>query len=92
MSEYGDKVPEDKKGAIEEALAELKEAHKMQDLDKIDDAMNKMNTAWQAASQDIYQASQQDQPADANGEAADGASENGTEEVTDVEFEEVDDK
>ena len=94
LSEYGDKIPEDKKGAIDEALAELKEAHKMQDLDKIDAAMEKMNTAWQAASQDIYQASQEAQ-ANGNPEAGaqeGGGSENGSEEVTDVEFEEVDDK
>lgn len=92
MNEYGDKVPEDKKAAIEEALTELKEAHKMQDVDKLDEAMNKMNAAWQAASQDIYQASQQDQAGTAdNGDASANAGDD-TEEVTDVEFEEVDDK
>ena len=94
MKEYGDKIPEDKKGAIDEALVELKEAHKMQDEAKIDEAMNKMNTAWQAASQDIYQASQE---AGANGanptaDNAGGGDKAGDEEVTDVEFEEVDDK
>ena len=92
MSEYGDKVPEDKKAAIEGALVELKEAHKMQDVDKLDEAMNKMNTAWQAASQDIYQASQEGQAGAANNGDATASSDNGTEEVTDVEFEEVDDK
>ncbi len=93
ISEYGDKIPADKKSAIEDALTELKEAHKMQDIAKIDDAMNKMNTAWQAASQDIYQASQDAQAgAESTGaDSAQGSSENG-EEVTDVEFEEVDDK
>ncbi|NNF21200.1 MAG: molecular chaperone DnaK [Saprospiraceae bacterium] len=94
LSEYGDKIPADKKGAIETALADLKEAHKMQDLDKIDSAMETMNTAWQAASQDIYQASQE---AEANGATADAGADAstgdaGAEEVTDVEFEEVDDK
>lgn len=93
LKEYGDKVPEDKKGEIDSALTELKEAHKMQDLDKIDEAMNKLNTAWQAASQDIYQATQEGQ---ANGNAsAEGAQTESdgkdSEEVTDVEFEEVDD-
>jgi len=92
MSEYGDKLPEDKKAAIEGALVELKEAHKMQDVDKLDEAMNKMNTAWQAASQDIYQASQEGQAGAANNGDATASSDNGTEEVTDVEFEEVDDK
>ena len=90
MSEFGDKVPADKKSAIEEALTELKEAHKMQDLPKIDEAMNKMNTAWQAASQDIYQASQDAEQASSNG-SSDEAMDDKNEEVTDVEFEEVDD-
>jgi molecular chaperone DnaK len=96
LNEYGDKVPADKKSVIEEALAELKDAHKMQDVDKIDAAMAKMNTAWQAASQDIYKASQD---AGANGAAAEDipsdsakTSTEGNEEVTDVEFEEVEEK
>ena len=94
MKEYGDKIPDDKKGAIDEALAELKEAHKMQDMPKIDSAMEKMNTAWQAASQDIYAASQADGGAEGQANAgADAAGGNkDSEEVTDVEFEEVDDK
>lgn len=94
MSEYGDKIPEDKKGAIETALAELKEAHKMQDIPQIDAAMEKMNTAWQAASQDIYAASQEGgNPEGAPSEpTADASKEGKSEEVTDVEFEEVDDK
>jgi len=93
MSEYGDKIPEDKKGAIETALTELKEAHKSQDGAQIDAAMEKMNTAWQAASQDIYQASQDAAGADgATADAGAGASGDSTaeEDVTDVEFEEVD--
>ncbi len=95
MKEYGDKIPEDKKGAIDSALAELKEAHKMQDIGAIDSAMEKMNTAWQAASQDIYAASQEaGTQGDAGAENAQADSNNnkGDEEVTDVEFEEVDDK
>jgi molecular chaperone DnaK len=91
MKEIGDKIPADKKASIESALSELKDAHKMQDITRIDQAMESMNQAWQAASQDIYQASQQD------GNSADpgnsGSSEGGsTEDVTDVEFEEVGDK
>lgn len=92
MSELGDKIPADKKASIESALAALKDAHKMQDIAAIDKAMETMNTAWQAASQDIYQASQ-------NGGAEGGAQDfgagtpndgnNTTEDVTDVEFEEV---
>ncbi len=96
MKEFGDKVPADKKAPIEEALVELKEAHKMQDIDKIDAAMEKMNTAWQAASQEIYQASQEAQGADgaasADAGSTGGAQDSGEEDVTDVEFEEVEDK
>lgn len=95
IKEYGDKIPADKKETIEGALAELKEAHKSEDLDAIDAAVQKMNDAWQAASQDMYQATQDGQ-ADPNATAAadDTAASNdsNTEDVTDVEFEEVDDK
>ncbi|MBK9735952.1 MAG: molecular chaperone DnaK [Saprospiraceae bacterium] len=96
MKELGDKIPADKKEAIENALSTLKEAHKMQDIAGIDKAMEVMNTAWQAASQDIYQASQnggtedgQDAGQGFNGGSNANQSNNGTEEVTDVEFEEV---
>ena len=91
LSEYGEKIPADKKTAIEDALKNLKEAHQAQDMDKIDAAMEAMNTAWQAASQDIYQAQQNTEgaAADAAGEADNHADQNG-DDVTDVEFEEVD--
>ncbi len=93
MSEYGDKIPEDKKGAIETALTELKEAHKTQDLVAIDSAVEKMNTAWSAASQDIYAASQEAEGGtEGAGSAGPEAGGKDGEEVTDVEFEEVDDK
>jgi len=96
LKEYGEKIPDDKKQVIETALADLKAAHQSQDLDKIDSATTAMNEAWQAASQDIYQA-QQDGQGDATADA--GASEEPTdnsgsdnaEDVTDVEYEEVDD-
>ena len=59
LSEFGDKVPAEKKAPIEEALTKLKEAHKAEDLDAIDKATEELNTAWQAASQDMYNAQQQ---------------------------------
>ena len=89
LKEYGDKIPADKKAAIETALTELKEAHKAKDTGKIETALATINTAWQAASQDMYQATQgaeQGQPTE-NGAPADDAS--ATDEVTDVDFEEV---
>jgi len=90
LSEFGDKVPEEKKAPIQSALEELKEAHKAQDVDKIDAATEKLNTAWQAASQEMYQASQE--AGQAEGGSADTQKGSDAEDVTDVEFEEVDDK
>ncbi|MFY8006973.1 MAG: molecular chaperone DnaK, partial [Sediminibacterium sp.] len=58
FKEFGDKIPADKKGAIETALNKLKEAHKNQDIAAVDAAMAEMNTAWTAASEDIYKAQQ----------------------------------
>ncbi len=91
LKEYGDKLPADKKGAIETALNELKEAHKSEDFDKIDSATQTLNDAWQAASQEMYQAAQQagGETAGAEGAAEEGGAGEG-EDVTDVEFEEVD--
>ena len=54
LKEYGDKIPEEKKKPIDEALAELKTAHAAKDIATIDTAMEKLNTAFQAASQDMY--------------------------------------
>jgi molecular chaperone DnaK len=92
ITEYGEKIPADKKEAIEKAVAELKEAHKLEDIAKIDSATETLNAAWQAASQDIYNAEQAAGGADAEAtaDAGDGGSDS-TEDVTDVEFEEVDD-
>ncbi|MCB0515697.1 MAG: molecular chaperone DnaK [Chitinophagales bacterium] len=59
LKDYGDKIPADKKGAIETALASLKTAHQTQDIAGVDAAMEQLNHAWEAASQDIYQAQQQ---------------------------------
>lgn len=98
LKEIGDKIPADKKAAIESALGELKEAHKLQDFAKIDQASETMNAAWQAASQDIYQAQQNGAGSDPGaadfGANAGGGNTGGTtgEDVTDVEFEEVGDK
>ena len=58
LKEYGDKIPADKKATIETALNELKEAHKNQDHDALDKAMESLNTAWSAASEEIYKAGQ----------------------------------
>ncbi|HIY69169.1 MAG TPA: Hsp70 family protein, partial [Candidatus Alistipes intestinigallinarum] len=95
LKEYGDKLPADKKAAIEGALAKLKEAHKNADVAAIDTAMNELNAAWQAASQDIYsaqqaqQAQQQGAQSNAGQQSNAGAQQDGKSQPEDVEFEEV---
>jgi molecular chaperone DnaK len=87
FKEFGDKIPADKKGAIETALTKLKEAHKNQDIPAVDAAMEEMNTAWTAASEDIYKAQQAagGQP----GADAGGAEQPKSDTVEDAQFEEV---
>jgi molecular chaperone DnaK len=65
LEEYGDKISEANKTAISEAVEKLEEAHKAEDLDGIDAAMEAVNTAWTAASQEIYAASQAEAAASA---------------------------
>ena len=96
MKEFGEKIPEDKKQAIEDGVAKLKEAHKSDDVDAVDKASEELNAAWTAASQDLY-AAQQEAGAGAGAEGAEQASAEGdtaaeSDDVQDVEFEEVDDK
>jgi molecular chaperone DnaK len=95
LSEFGDKLSEGNKTAIEGALEKLKEAHKSEDLGAIDTAMEALNQAWQGASQEMYQASGGDAQAGAGPEASAGAGEQeagSDQDVSDVEYEEVDDK
>ncbi len=94
LKEFGDKIPADKKAPIETALNKLKEAHKSQDAGKVDAALTEMNTAWTAASEEIYKAqaagAQGAEQSNANGQAQpDNANAQGGETVTDAEFEEV---
>ncbi len=96
LKEYGDKLSPDNKSNIETALAGLKTAHASKDIEQIDKATEGLNSVWQAASQEMYKAqSEGAQPGpDAEGSASgNGQSGNaGTDQVTDVEFEEVTDK
>ena len=88
LKEFGDKLPEDKKQPIEEALAELKTAFEAKEIAAIEPAVEKLNTVFQAASQDMYNAQGGAEGQDPN--AGQGEEEsNGDEEVTDVDFEEV---
>ncbi len=93
LKEYGDKLPEDKKSAIEKAAADLKEAHTKKDFAGIDTHMATLNQIWQEASQHMYQ--DQGQPgADPNAtqDQADAKQGGGQDEVTDVDFEEVEEE
>jgi molecular chaperone DnaK len=98
LKEFGDKIPADKKNAIEKALNNLKEVQKTQEIDKIDKAVAELNTVWQAASEEMYKASQSagaqapGQPGpEASQDAGKGKASSGKSdgEVTDVDFEEV---
>ncbi|MEQ9186439.1 MAG: molecular chaperone DnaK [Cryomorphaceae bacterium] len=90
LNEFGDKLPDDKKQPIEEALTELKKAHEEKNIEAIDASMEKLNTVFQAASQEMYAASQEAQQQEGGAEQA-APSDEANEEVTDVDFEEVKD-
>jgi molecular chaperone DnaK len=97
LKELGDKIPADKKAPIESALNNLKEAHKSQDVAAIDKAMEALNNAFHAASEDMYKnagagagAGQQQANPNMGGQQQSGSSSsNNNDEVTDVDFEEV---
>jgi molecular chaperone DnaK len=93
LKEFGDKLSEGNKSAINGALIKLKEAHTAKDLAMIDTAMSALNTAWQAASQEMYAQSGAQQPgtdANSNGSPNSNAGANaGNGNATDVEYEEV---
>lgn len=94
MKEYGEKLSDGNKSTINGALEKLKEAHKSQDIAAIDAALEGLNTAWTAASQEMYQATNGANPnagAGSDGSANAGNSSDGNP-VTDVPFEEVNDK
>ena len=93
LKEYGDKIPADKKGAIEQAAEKLKEAHKAQDIAGIDTHLAALNAAWTAASEDMYKATQENAGGptpNADGGAGPHTADAGsTDNVTDVPYEEV---
>jgi molecular chaperone DnaK len=91
LKEYGDKIPAEKKGAIENALKDLKAAHASKDLNAIATMMTAINAAWSAASEDMYKAQQQAGPqaGEPTGNAGNAGAQGNAENVTDVDFEEV---
>lgn len=93
LKEYGDKIPAEKRSGIETALENLKKAHASKDLTAITEASAELNKQWEAASADMYQASQQGAQGDPNGSAqgpgGTASGQGATEDVTDVDYEEV---
>ncbi len=90
LKDYGDKLSDDKKKPIEDSLKELKKAHESKDLALIDSAMEKINEAWKNASEQMYKATQEagGNTGNPSTEANEKKSES-TDDVTDVDFEEV---
>jgi len=94
LKEFGEKLSDDKKAPIESSLEELKKAHESKDIAQIDTAMEKINEAWKAASEEMYKAQQDAQGAAAGAQpgadaGAEGAEASKEDDVQDVDFEEV---
>ena len=92
LKDNGDKIPADKKPAIESALQQLKDAHKSGDVTAIDNAINNLNTVMQGASAQMYQGAGQQAGAGANAQAGQQAQDNSTksdDNIQDADFEEV---
>lgn len=103
LDEYGDKISDDNKKTIEEAVENLEKVHKEENMDEIDDAIEVVNKAWSAASEEIYKATQEEAAAGgaagtgtkggaANGAEASSESEDSGEDAVDADYEVVDDE
>ena len=91
LNEFGDKISENNKKPVEEALEELKKAYETKEVETIQPALDKINEAWKAASEEMYKAQAEAQQAGApagDAGAQDGAAEENSD-VEDVDFEEV---
>lgn len=89
LKEFGDKLSADKKQPIEEALEELKKAHQSQDIEQIQPALDKINEAWKVASEEMYKAQAEQQGEDAGNAQQTQDANNSSDDVEDVDFEEV---
>ena len=99
LDENKDKISEENQTKIQEALDKLEELHKEEKVDEIEPAIEELNTAWAAASQEIYQAAADEQQAGAEGAAGSGAQDGAAEaesseedDAVDADFEVVDDE
>ena len=92
LKEFGDKIPDDKKKVIEDALDILKKAHESKDVDSIKTALEGINEAWKNASEELYKAQAEAQQASGAGAQEAGGAEkpkDDSDDVQDVDFEEV---
>ena len=92
LKEFGEKLSDDKKKPIEDALDELKKAYETKDIAVIDPALEKINEAWKSASEEMYKAQQASQQQDASSgseKTADSPEDQSNDDVEDVDFEEV---
>ena len=76
LKDYGDKIPADKRAAIESALTQLKSAYESKDISSINSALENMNNAWHAASEDMAKAAQQQQGPSQNAGSSSNAGNN----------------
>ena len=86
LKENGEKIPADKKKEIENLLDSLKKAHSEKNIEGIDKSIEALNNMWQSVSQEMYKNTEQKPPNNQNNKKE------SSEDVTDVDFEEVDDK
>ena len=93
LKEHGDKLPSEKKTAIENDLSELKKAYGEKNLEAIDSAVEKLNKSWQNASEEMYKAtqSQSSENQQNNKDTSKSGAKTEGDDVTDVDFEEVKD-
>ena len=93
LKEYGDKIPDDKKKSIEEALGSLKKAHESKEIDSIKAELEKINEAWKNASEELYKAQAESakasEPAAGDSEKSSKKDKGSDDDVQDVDFEEV---
>lgn len=92
LKEVGDKIPAEEKARIEQAISDLRDAHKREDMNAIEAASKSLNEAWAAASSHMYQAGQNPGPDMSGNGSSNGNGKGQAEDVTDVEYEEVNDK
>ena len=95
LKEFGDKLSDENKNAIQKDLDKLKELHKDQNIEEIDGAIEALNKSWEGASQEIYKATQEQQAGQASGSEPGSAdsktNEKKGDDISDVDFEEVKD-